>query len=183
MREAGDAGVVVASPPDLVYIQRDGQEVPLSDLLPRPAVPHPPPKVAAGGGGGHGEPPPPGRAGPRALGTTTPPARHLPEPGQAWVSLETVIGEIARDDGVTLAETALIGGDRAIHSLPSGKRITARLVDLPVEPLSDESGHGGSRTLGPLRCDPHGQRHLDYRTGVLELREEALDTFPLKGDR
>ncbi|CAK0875128.1 unnamed protein product, partial [Prorocentrum cordatum] len=183
IEEAALDGFRIASQDELKYLRRDGQEVLLGDL-----VPPPPPLQAADlladvPPSDHGVPPALGDTAQPVQGTGTPRGRHVPEHGRVWVSLETVPGQIARDDEVKLSESALIDDDRAIHVLPSGKRIAARLADLPVEPLLNESELGDARTLGPLRYDSHGQRHLDYRTGVLELREEALDAFPLKGER
>ena len=145
MEETTAAGIIVASPADLKYLRRGGQEVPLSDLvrLPAPLADDAPPD---GDGAEHG-----GGLGGR--GTATPSLLHLPDPGYAWFSLESVPGEISRDDEVTLDETALIRGDRAIHTLPSGKHIAARLVALPLEPRLDDTGLGDARTLGPLRYD------------------------------
>ncbi|CAK0831168.1 unnamed protein product, partial [Prorocentrum cordatum] len=162
----GNPVIQVSAPASLMYLQREGQEMPLGDVVPLP-------------------PAPPAAASEAAVDAADA-AGALAGAAPGWpcrVSLETVPGQIARDDEVTLHETALIDDDRAIDVLPSGKRIAVRLTDLPVEPLHDDTGLGDARTLGPLRCDSHGGRHLDYRAGTLELREEALDAFPLKGER
>ena len=105
-----------------------------------------------------------------------------------WVSLEKVDEEVEIGQELEVVSSDLVLGSRAVHTLPSGKRVFARRVSVTeaaagTAGLAKGTASSDARIMSPLTFDIRGRRWLDFSAGVNQTREEKLEDFPLNGDR